>query len=208
MNKTKEKILKVSLKLYNDHGVSNVSVRHISKEATISHSNLIYHYPDHESIVLNLHELMLQKAIELNKEMKHAVISLKELYETTKAGFSVVYDFRFFFNDLKYICHTFPKVRHVLISVEQIRSSMYRQLISHLIEFKLMREEEFKDEYAQLITLIKIFGDHWLVSSDIYDNCSKKDKIEKYSLLLMSFFYPYLTVKGKKEYKQMLLIDL
>lgn len=202
MNKTKEKILKASLKLYNDLGVSNVSVRQISKEAAISHSNLIYHFPDHENIVLNLHDLLLEKAIELNKELNHSVITLKELYMTTKAGFSIVYDFRFLFSDLKYICQAYPSVRHVIMSVEQIRSTMYQNLILHLIESKLMREEEFKNEYIQLVTLIKIFSDHWLVSSDIYENSSKKEKVEKYSLLLMSFFYPYLTVKGKKEYKK------
>ena len=207
MSKTKEKILKTALKLYNSKGVSNVSIRHLAKEAGISHSNLIYHFSGQESIILDLHVLMLQRALELNSEINQSPVSLEKFYMGTKAGFMVVYDFRFLFNDLKYICFTFPEVKRVLLEIEAIRSGMYHSLISGLIAENLMREEDFESEYDQLITLIKIYSDHWLVSSNIYDSSSKQEKIEKYSKLLLTFFYPYLTDKGKNDCRKLVQIN-
>jgi AcrR family transcriptional regulator len=200
MNKTKQKILNAALNLYNQSGVSNVSIRQIAQDAKISHSNLIYHYPTHEDIFLGLHELLLARAIAINKEVNHSEITLIELFHTTKKGFSIVYDFAFLFNDLLYICVSYPRIKELMVSIEKTRSQMYQNVINELISVNLMRTEEFDNEYAQLINLIKIFSDHWLVSASIYDDLTKQEKLDKYSYLLMIHFYPYLTLEGKKEF--------
>lgn len=202
MSKTKEKILITALELYNTKGVGNVSIREVAKQASISHSNLIYHFPDQESILLKLHEQMLQKAIKLNEELNFSSADLKQLFHATKSGFAVVFEFRFLFNDLREICTSFPKMKEVLVSVEKIRSMMYQSVINQIINNGLMRTNEYEYEFENLITLIKIFSDHWIASSYIYDNFGKEEKIEKYAYLLISFFYPYLTEKGKNEFAQ------
>jgi len=202
MNKTKQKILSKALELYNMHGISTISIRQIAQEVNISHSNLLYHFPSQQDIVLALHELLLDRAKEINSRVNMEEFSFIQLYDTTKMGFSVVYDYRFLFNDLLYICSSFPEMRKTLIYVEKIRSEMYRGVISFMIDKKIMRKEEYKDEYQQLFTHIKIYSDHWIVSSSIYDELSVEEKIEKYANLFMAFFYPYLTSEGKEEYKK------
>lgn len=201
MNKTKQKILTKALTIYNRHGVSNVSIRQLAKDIGISHSNLIYHYPTQEDIVLGLHDIMLQKAVELNKGLFQNEYPLKSLYAITITGFSVVYDFRFFFKELQYICNAFPRIKEVLRKVEQVRSSMYKNIIGDMISKDLLRSEELEDEFDDLIVRIKIYSDHWLESSFIYDELSKEEMINKYSDLLIQHFYPYLSEKGKLEYK-------
>ncbi|MEZ5038588.1 MAG: TetR/AcrR family transcriptional regulator [Saprospiraceae bacterium] len=202
MNKTKQKILNAALNLYNQSGVSNVSIRQIALEAKISHSNLIYHYPNHEDLILGLHEILLSRALEINKEVERTSISLIELHNSTKKGFSVVFDFAFLFNDLQYICNSYPRIKELIVSIEKIRSAMYNNVINQLISQKWMRAEEFHHEYSQLINLIKIFSDHWIVSSSIYDDLTKQEKLDKYSYLLMTYFYPYLTPMGKEEFNK------
>ncbi len=200
--KNKRKILMTAQELYNSKGVGNVSIRELASQANISHSNLIYHFPDQESIILELHNQMLQKAIELNQELNLSSTDLKQLFQSTKIGFSVVFDFRFLFNDLSGICTLFPKMKEVLVSVEKVRSMMYRSVMDQIINNGLMRTYEYENEFENLITLIKIFSDHWIASSNIYDNFSREEKIEKYAYLLISFFYPYLTENGKKDFLQ------
>ena len=201
MSKTKQKILDTALALYNRNGVSNVSIRQIAKEAGISHSNLIYHYPTQEDVILGLHELLLQKAMDINQIISHNSSPISTLYKSTQIGFAVVYDFRFLFKDLQYICSSFSRVNQVIRSVEQVRSGMYRRLIDQMRTEKLIRSEEFDHEFDHLIALIKIYSDSWLGSSSIYDDLPKDKKVDKYSFLLMSHFYPYLTEKGKEEFK-------
>ncbi|WP_165764763.1 TetR/AcrR family transcriptional regulator [Winogradskyella aurantia] len=191
-----------ALALYNRDGVSNVSIRQLAKDVGIAHSNLIYHYPTHEDIVLGLHDLMLREALELNTGLVQNDSPLKSLYETTKTGFSVVYEFRFFFKELQYICKAFSKVKEVLRQVEKVRYVMYKKVIGDMIASDLIRSEEFDGEFDDLIVRIKIYSDHWLESSSIYDDLSKEEKINKYSYLLLQHIYPYLTDKGKDEFKR------
>lgn len=201
MSKTKKIILDAALKLYNQNGVGNTSIRQIAKEVNISHSNLIYHFPTQEDIIEGLHSMLLEKAILLNKELSSENTLLAKLFETTEVGFSVVYDFRFLFLELHYICESFPRVKQTILSVEQIRSEMYSEFIKKMISLEIIRGEENTEEYSRLIILIKIFSDHWMQSSSIYDfNLGREEKIRKYSFLFMTFFYPYLTVKGKEEF--------
>lgn len=207
MVKTKSTILVAALGFYNQNGVANTSIRQLAREVNISHSNLIYHFPTQEDIIEGLHDLLLERAIQLNSELNQDKSSMIQLFETTKIGFSVVYDFRFLFLELYAICKTYPRIKHLILSVEQIRSEMYDTLIKSMISSELIRNEENREEYARLINLIKIFSDHWLESSFIYDpDLSREEKINKYSFLLMTYFYPYLKEKGKEEFQ--LLIEL
>jgi AcrR family transcriptional regulator len=201
MNKTKQKILEKALEIYNLQGVSNVSIRQLAKDVGISHSNLIYHYPTQEDIILGLHDLLLQKAIELNKGLIQNESTLHSLYSTTITGFTVVYDFRFFFKELHYLCNSFPRLKDVLRKVEKVRALMYKNIIGDMIANNLLRSEEFEGEFDNLIIRIKIYSDHWLESSSIYDELSKEEMINKYSYLLMQHFYPYLNENGKSEFK-------
>ena len=77
-----------------------------------------------------------------------------------------------------------------IFSVEKLRSEMYQYVIKQMLAQGPMRIEEFEQEYARLISLIKIFSDHCLVSSSIYDKLSQEEKLDKYSYLLMTFFNP------------------
>lgn len=201
MNKTKQKILNKALEIYNRDGVSNVSIRQLSKDVGISHSNLIYHFPTQEEIILGLHDVLLQKAVELNKDMAQKISPLQSLYSTTITGFTIVFDFRFFFKELHYISNAFPKVKKVLREVEKVRSAMYKKLIDDLIANNFLRTEEFKGEFDDLIVRIKIFSDHWLESSSIYDDMTKEERIKKYAYLLVQHFYPYLSENGRHEFK-------
>ena len=201
MNRNKSKIRNTAIALYNREGVSTVSIRQLAREVGISHSHLMYHYPTQEDLLLALHDLLLQKAKDLHKDMAPDESPLKALYETTKTGFYVVHDFRFFFLELQYICSSFPRVKEVLRKVEEVRSDMYRHTIALMKAKDILRNEEFENEFDYLINRIKIFSDHWLESSSIYDECTTEEKINKYSYLLIQHFYPYLTQKGKDEFQ-------
>lgn len=200
MDKTKIKILNSALDFFNKNGVADVSIRQIAKEAGISHSNLIYHYPTKGDIIQALHEQLLHQAIKINQGIDQEYFDVSALFKVTKLGFNSVYQFRFLFFDLLYICNTIPEMRKILTEVEHIRSEMYLKVINLSIRNNLMRKEEYPREYNQLINRIKIFSDHWISSSVIYEDLSVKDSINKYSTLFMSYFYPYLTQIGKIEF--------
>ncbi len=104
-------------------------------------------------------------------------------------------------NTTEITIESFPKVKEVLRQVEKVRTHMYKNIIANMIANDLLRYEEFKGEFDDLIVRIKIFSDHWLESSSIYDELPMEETINKYSYLCMQHFYPYLTENGKNEFK-------
>ncbi len=208
MTKTKQKILDSALQLFNEHGVADVSIRQIAKAANISHSNLIYHFPSKGEVILALHNQLLARAIQINQEGGGKEFDVRNLFIATKAGFETTYHYRFFFFDLLYICNTVAEVRNLLIEVEGIRSAMYLEVINLSVKKGLMRQEAYPGEYDQFVKRIKIFSDHWISSSAIYEDLQLHELVHEYSMLLLSGFYPYLTSTGRTEFEQQQLTSL
>src|SRR5690554_3781362 len=201
MKKIKKTILNRSLELFNRLGVSEVSIRQIASEMGISHSNLIYHYKTKQDIIEALHEQLLQRAIDLNTPTRSEEVDfIKSLFESSKNGFEILYDYRFLMIDLVYILRENERLKQTFLMVEGTRAEMYRGAIEKAVQQGYMRKERYIDEYGDFIEQIKIFSDFWISSSEIYDTGDKQEILKKYSDLFVKLFFPYLTEKGRKEF--------
>lgn len=198
MKKTKESLLKVAQRLFTKHGVAEVSLRSIAAEAGISHSNLIYHYPTKNDLIMALHNELIANAISLNQKVKIAHNPIEGLFESTETGFRILYEYRFLMIDLNYILRDNKTLHKIFRDLETMRANMYTSEIHKAVELKLMRGELYKGEFDELIVRIKIFSDAWIASSEIYDTGAAEKIIQKYTQLFMGFFFPYLTEKGRK----------
>ena len=83
MNKKKEFLLKIAQRLFTEHGVAIVSLRQIAAEAGISHSNLIYHFPSKNDLIIALHQQLMEKALVLNQQIQKVVHPLEGLIQST-----------------------------------------------------------------------------------------------------------------------------
>lgn len=204
MKKNKKNILNKALELFNDFGYTSVSIRQIASEIGISHSNLIYHYKAKNDIAIALHQELLDKALELNKTTIHNPNFIESLFDSTKKGFEILYQYRFLMIDFNSILRENEKLKQIILEVENIRATMYRNAINQAVKQGYMREREYDNEYDSLILTIKIFSDSWISSSEIYETIPSQEIIEKYSSLFVKLFFPYLTEKGKKVFLLML----
>lgn len=201
MNKTKQKILNISRELYNEYGISNVSIRMISRELKISHSNLIYHFEDKNALIEQLHQEILKEAINLNKSLEKEENILNSLLLSIEVGFKIIYENRFFMIDLNLIMRENKKLHQQFLEIEELRFKMYREKIDALILENIFRKQKHENEYANLITQIRILSDYWVSSALIYDaDKTSEEIIIKYAKLLKEMFFPYLTKQGEKEF--------
>ena len=88
------------------------------------------------------------------------------------------------------------------IKLQDIRKKQFTQLFNSMITEKTLRTEAFTDEYVRLYERMMIIGDNWINTSELFSP-EIKDPVQYYQDLLFEMIYPYLTEKGKTEYKAM-----
>ncbi len=204
MKKSKEKILQKALELFNINGFGNVSIRQIAAELNISHSNLIYHYKTKNDMADALHTELLQKAVALNASVKKSENFIEDLFNSTKTGFEILYDYRFFMIDLNEILKENTSLKSAFLEVEKVRSKMYKDVIEKGIIQRNFRKELYENEYDFFIEQIKIYSDSWITSSQIYHSGStKEDVIDHYVGLFIKMFVPYFTENIQTQFLKM-----
>jgi AcrR family transcriptional regulator len=204
MKKIKDVILENALNLFNKEGYLNVSIRQIAAETGISHSNLIYHYKTKQDIAAALHDQILEHAKRIHAEIHEDLNFMDALYQSTQKGFTILYNYRFFMIDLKYILAENDALKQLYLQVGELRKDMYKSVINTAIAQGYFRDELYPNEYDYFIEHIKIYSDSWITSSSIYDTGTPQDIIAKYSELFIRMFYLYCTEKGRACFSEQL----
>ncbi|MBF0353435.1 MAG: TetR/AcrR family transcriptional regulator [SAR324 cluster bacterium] len=121
--KTKDRIIKSSIELFNKHGVSNVTTNHIAEYMGISPGNLYYHFRNKEEIVYEVFgtvDSILRKSWSVFSDQQ---MSLTEIADYIQVMFTALWDYYFFFRDLPQLLKKDEKLKEA-----------YRQLHFRYVE--------------------------------------------------------------------------
>ena len=201
--KTKERIILKALELFNEEGVKEVTLRKIAGALGISQGNLNYHFRTKAEIIAELYFRLVDK---MNTEMEKITQEqpiLSFLYDTSKISMKILYDYRFITRDLYAVLEADKALKKHYIELQQTRSQQYIFLFQNMIKQGLMREEELKGEYERLYERMNILGDNW-INAAVFFNRNYASKVDHYHALLFEVIYPYLTQKGKQQYRELL----
>src|SRR3954468_6261337 len=97
--RTAERILEVSLGLFNRFGEPNVSTTLISAELGISPGNLYYHYPAKDELINSLFDRYEQAVSEL-LDASEAVRNVEDAWFFVHTLFELIWQYRFLYRDL------------------------------------------------------------------------------------------------------------
>jgi hypothetical protein len=200
MKKTKEVILDTSLELFNSLGLSQVTLRTIAKKMGISQGNLNYHFKKRDDIIEGLY-FQLVKNIDSSmssmQESKNPFQLLVSISETIMFNF---HEYRFFMLDFTQIMRENKKIKKHYSELTIQREEQFSMLFNLLIKEGLMRKEILPNEYKNLYKRFQILGDFWISDAEILNSNITKKTILTYSVILTQAIFPYLTLKGQKEY--------
>lgn len=204
MVKTKEKILNVSLALFNQEGLPNVTLRKIANYMGISQGNLNYHYKKRVDLIEALYfrfadavDEKLQEIIERdNLNWGYLKVYMSELI-------GIFYDSRFLFLDFSYVMRDYPNIRDHYKSILQKREQEFPGLFNILSGMKVMRPEEFPGQYLNLYKRIQLQTDFFLSHAEIEDKLDRRKVAHNYVKMISTELFPYLT----EEVQQSLLKD-
>lgn len=97
--RTAERILEVTLALFNRYGEPNVSTTLISSELNISPGNLYYHYPAKDELVNALFD-RFEKALHELLSAAPEVTDIEDAWFFMHSLFELVWQYRFLYRDL------------------------------------------------------------------------------------------------------------
>ncbi len=198
MNATKHKILIKSLDLFNDCGISNVSLRDIANKSGISVGNLQYHFKKREDIIEALYFQLVEK-IDSIYFIKTDDL-LQSFLNISVDIFTILYEYHFFLLDFITITRRNKKIKKHYSELSKRREIEFIKVVDVLIKNGLFREELLKNEYHSLFKRIEVISNFWFSSILIQADVLSKESIEQYSLLISQSIYPYLTNEAKKQY--------
>ena len=103
--RTAERILEVTLELFNRHGEPNVSTTLISAELGISPGNLYYHYPAKDELINSLYD-RYERALDELLAAADGVRNVEDAWLFFHMLFELIWKYRFLYRDLNDLVST------------------------------------------------------------------------------------------------------
>ncbi|MEQ8303906.1 MAG: TetR/AcrR family transcriptional regulator [Cyclobacteriaceae bacterium] len=201
MNNTRQIILDKAKDLFNSNGIQTTTLRQIALALNISQGNLNYHFKAKQDITEALYFELVHKMDAEMDSLTQQFSLLSTLYQSAEKTIRIFYQYRFLMRDMYLIFRESEKIKSHYINLQQIRRTQFNTLFSAMLEHKILRQEEFANEYARLYERLNILGDNWINAFELF-KIDQDDPIRYYHNLLFETIYPYLTDTGKNQFAE------
>lgn len=206
MSKRKKLILETARTLFNKSGYSQVTIRMIALELNMSSGNLNYHFKKREDIFEALYFEMVLEFDERIEGLPNMDLSMAQIRNDIEHSMRRMIAYKYFWTDLYNLLNVSEKVKKHFTEVYTNRIDGCLFLFKMMKNENLMKDASFKAEYNLLAERMVNYGNTWLYSTGLYSNVLKETAIDNQVNALFSMLYPFLTDKGKKEFKNVLPI--
>ena len=196
MNKTKQKILDVSLELFSQKGYSAVSIRDICKYVEIKESSIYYHFTNKQSILDELLNKFTEKVEALMSKLNESLADEKSSFSN---GYNTIADY--FFE--QYLMDDFcNKVIRIML-IEQFNNEDIRKLSRHWLMDKPLQYQKnifsklidagiipnYNSEYLAIkyYAPIYFYAQKWLFSEELTEDCKEAFRIDAYQHIQMFY---------------------
>ncbi|MCG3814937.1 TetR/AcrR family transcriptional regulator [Photobacterium damselae] len=197
--KTRDRILAVSLDLFNRHGVTQVSTLIIATEMGISPGNLYYHFRGKEEIISTMISDLQHAITQLSAEYPNQVKEFDDYWPFMHTVMALFTHYRFLFRNLDNLNSQDQqmrrKIRSLVLKLRQITTDM----INHLIELEKIRcDKQTVPLLADNLLLVSL---NWLNYQTLLDDkYSDEELIRTGVLRIISLLEPYLTENAQSPY--------
>ena len=170
--KTRERILDISLAMFNERGEPNVTTNHIADELEISPGNLYYHFRNKEDIVEHLFARYEEKIDRVMVAPDERLPNLEDIWLQLHVAFETMWEFRFVYRDLVDITSRNRKLRMHFARILKRATENATAVLKGLAEAEIMRASRAEIEAtASNVILIATF---WLSFNTVRGGATEK----------------------------------
>jgi len=151
--KTSERILMVSLTLFNTHGEPNVSSVDIANELDISPGNLYYHFKGKDSIISSLFEMYRQRMSKILLAPNKEKLSLDEFFYYLLMILETSNLFIFLYRNPTELSEKYPQVAKGLGRILSTKKKVFQQCIQSFAD-----QQQLKGDRMQQLQMVELIG--------------------------------------------------
>lgn len=191
-SKTKEKILRTALSLFNNEGESQVSSVDIASVMGISPGNLYYHYKGKDEIIVELFADFEDEIRQVLSSPIQKPLAVEDNWVYLYIIFEEIFDFRFFYKNQSDIIDRNPSLRQSFARILALKEKTAFSLLSTLeagghVRFGEGEKEALSTRIAQHFTF-------WLQYHDLrYGKATSKSLIDAGVFATLVQITPYWT---------------
>lgn len=156
--KTRDRILEISLMLFNEEGEQNVTTVDIANEMDISPGNLYYHFHGKESIIEALYNRYDTELTALLKQSVDDPLSLENHWYFIYVIFEEIYKFRFFYLNAANIMLRYPDLERRFRRLINTKVNTIEALGKNLLDKEIFKNSNLDTKLlAENIALSMIY---------------------------------------------------
>ncbi len=197
-SRTKEKIKKAALELFNTQETISITTNHIAKEAGISSGNLYYHYKNKEEIIRDIYQDM-STLFESFNSFEQILLSenpLKELSNMFDKYGDMFWKYRFLMRDSALLMALDSELKAMFSKNQKKRISQIEGLLKYLISQDIL--ERIPSEEVHMRAKMHWFiSAYWQIFASTSGEVSKESIKEAKEMIFRLHIYPFLSKKGK-----------
>ncbi len=189
--KTRDRILEVSLLLFNEEGESGLSSVDIANTLEISPGNLYYHFKGKDAIIRALFDRFEEEMRVILRGSKGGVASIEDNWVYIYILLEEIYDFRFFYRDIAGLLARYPDLAVRFRSLVAAKRNNIARILDDLERLGLIRvDKRLKSTLAdQIITTLTFWLAGDALTKEVHDGPAL---IHKTVFQVMCLMVPYM----------------
>ena len=206
-NKTKDRILQISLQLFNERGERSVTTNHIAAELGISPGNLYYHFRNKQEIIKELAQQYQSETLEMLALPTDRPLNANDKISYFQALSNQLWAYRFIHRDVYHLVENNEDFRKIYPRFAGQVMQQGQRIYRAFVDAGLMKMTD--SEIEALIINLWIVLTNWTnflyMSGHISDNNRLEEKWVWQALRQMVFLEgPYLMGESRQTYEQLL----
>lgn len=206
-NKTKDRILQISLQLFNERGERSVTTNHIAAELGISPGNLYYHFRNKQEIIKELALQYQKETLEMLALPPERPLTTSDKVQYFQVLSNQLWVYRFIHRDIHHLVEYNEEFAKIYPRFSGQVMQQGQRIYRAFVDAGLMKMTD--SEIEALIINLWIVLTNWtnflFMSGHISDNSHLEEKWVWQALRQMVFLEgPYLLGDSRQTYEQIL----
>ena len=194
-SKRRNNILETAIRLFNEHGASQVTTNHIAEAMGISPGSLYYHFRSKEAIIAGILEEMVAAWDGFYELDINQPFGLEGLRSLLRHQLQLIWVYRFFYREVPLLLRRDPQLKERYFAIREARLNQQMALAQELARAGAVVLPPDEDELRRVFTISWLVADTWLAFQELEPDWSEDDldtHIETGVELISTLYLPYL----------------